>query len=251
MAKEADPSKPDPSKPAGPPKPVHIGGESIADRLLPHIKKILVGVIVLAVVLSAAFGFRACKRTRQAAETQKVAGVFATGMKPVAEPGTPPDPVKNPGFANLAERAQAMLDEAARTGAELAPEVKASLLLDAGKVDEAIAEYRRCESGLTIEAVLCREGLGIALETKATAETDSAARQKGLEEALEVFTRMQPVEDGPRRAYALYHQARLMGPRLLNKPAEAKALLEQAKQLSPPPDLVEMIDQRLAALGAE
>ncbi len=46
---------PDVSKPAEPPKPVHIGGESIADRILPHLKKIVIGVIVLAVILSIFF----------------------------------------------------------------------------------------------------------------------------------------------------------------------------------------------------
>ena len=59
------------------------------------------------------------------------------------------------------------------------------------------------------EGVLCREGLGIAVETKGLAETDPAARQKGLEEAHEWFVRMQPAEDGPRRAYSIYHQGRI------------------------------------------
>jgi tetratricopeptide (TPR) repeat protein len=240
--------KKDVSKAAEPPKPVHIGGESLLDRLLPHIKKIIVGAIITAVVIMTLFQVRNCKRTNQERETEKLAIALEAGQKPIAEPGTPPDPVKNPGFANQKERAEKILAELAAQGASPGPAARASLLLDAGKLDEAIAEYRTCEKGSTIEAVLCREGLGIALETKAAAETDPAARQKGLEEALAVFVRMQPAEDGPRRAYAIYHQGRIH--LMLGKRAEGKALFEKAKELTPPADLVQAIELRLLSLGA-
>jgi predicted negative regulator of RcsB-dependent stress response len=97
---------------------------------------------------------------------------------------------------------------------------------------------------------LCREGIGLAIEAKATAGKDSAARQKGLEEALAAFVAMQPDEAGPRRAYALYHQGRIQ--LLLGKRAEAKAQFEAAKTANKDGDreLMEMVEQRLAALGA-
>ncbi|MEO8706856.1 MAG: hypothetical protein ABI867_42915 [Kofleriaceae bacterium] len=244
----ASKDKDDAPKPAEGPKPVHIGGESLIERLLPHIKKILVGAVLTAVLAGTIVMIRSCKRTKEERETEKVASVFDVGRAPIVEKGTTPDPLKNPGFANEKDRAEKMLADAAKSEAKLAPEVKASLLIDAGKLDEAITEYRTCEIGITIEAVLCREGLGIAIETKALAEKDAAAKQKGLEEALAVFTRMQPAEDGPRRVYSIYHQGRLQ--LILGKKAEGKTLLEKAKELKPPQDLVQLIERRLAGLGA-
>ena len=46
------------SKPAEPPKPVQLGGESFLDRILPHMKKIIVGIIVLAAILIVIFPVR-------------------------------------------------------------------------------------------------------------------------------------------------------------------------------------------------
>lgn len=244
MAKDND----DAPKPAEGPKPVHIGGESLIDRLLPHVKKILVGAVLTAVIAGTIVMFRSCSRTKQERETEKISRVFDVGRLPIVEKGTTPDPIKNPGFASSKDRAEKMLEEATKIEAKLGSEVKGSLLMDAGKLDEAITEYRTCETGTTTEAVLCREGLGIAIETKALAEKDSPTQQKGLEEALAVFTRMQPAEDGPRRAYAIYHQGRVQI--LIGKIAEGKALLEKAKELKPTQDLQQAIDRRLAALGA-
>src|SRR2546430_2409671 len=78
---------------------------------------------------------------------------------------------------------------------------RASLLLQAGKLDDAISEYRKAQGLAGLDGVLAREGLGIALETKATQEKDASARQKGLEDALATFKAMQPDEKGPRAAY--------------------------------------------------
>lgn len=238
-------------KPKEPPKPVQLGGESVVDRLLPHIKKIIIGAIVLAVAVMGFFQIRNCKQAGQERETEKLASVFELGDKGFAEPGKPPDPIKNPGFANTKERAEKLLAEIDAKGVDLGtagPAMRASLLMDAGRTDEAIAAYQGCQAGQTIDATICREGLGIALETKAMAEKEPAARQKGLEDALAVFSRMQPADDGPRRAYAIYHQGRIQ--LLLGKKAEGKALLEKAKELSPPPDLSAEIERRLLSLGA-
>src|SRR6185503_10758512 len=95
-------------------------------------------------------------------------------------------------------------------GANANATFKASLLVQAGQLDDAIALYKKHQKGKTIDNVLAREGLGIALEMKAEAEKDAASRQKHLEEALAAFTSMQPDEKGPRYAYALYHQGRIL-----------------------------------------
>jgi tetratricopeptide (TPR) repeat protein len=83
---------------------------------------------------------------------------------------------------------------------------------------------------------------------KATQEKDATARQKGLEEALATFKSMQPDDKGPRAAYALYHQGRMLA--LLGKRDEAKAVFEKAKELGKNTDLAERVDERLAGLGA-
>ena len=248
----ADEEDIDVSKPKEPPKPVHIGGESLADKIIPHLKKIVVSIIVVAVILSVFFGIRAWKQSKQAESTEKLAKVMQVAQRPVAAPGMPPEELAKlkDAFADDKARAIAVLDEAAKTGADLAHSYRGGLLLDAGRVDDAIAEYRKGTSKSGIEGVLSREGLGIALETKGIAEKDTAARQKLFEEALATFTSMQPAKDGFRRGYALYHQARILD-HWLNKKAEAKALYEQAKEVGTPSvDLLVLIEKRLAALGA-
>ena len=247
MADEADL---DVSKPQEPPKAVHVGGESLADRILPHLKKIIVSVIVIAVVLSIFFGIRAWKQSKQADATEKVAKVMQLAQRKIAAPpmpgGPPPDPDS---FPDAKTRAAAILDEAAKQGADLEPAVKGGLMLDKGDIDGAIREYKVGIAKDGIEGVLAREGLGIALEAKAMAEKDPAARQKLLEEALAAFAAMQPKPDGARHAYALYHQGRLQ--QVLGKSAEAKALFEQAKTAgASSSELAQLIEKRLASLGA-
>lgn len=236
--------------PHEPPKPVHIGGESFLDRILPHIKKIIVGIIVIAVVLSAVFAVRWFRDRKQITATEKLDRVLAVAQEPIRGKDDKPDP-KKPTFASTKERAAAVLDAIAKEGTEAAGHAfRGGLLLDAGKTDDAIAEYKKGVADRTIEGVLCREGLGLALEAKAGAEKDPAARQKGLEEALAAFSSMQPDEAGPRRSYALYHQARLQ--LLLGKRADARALFEKAKAANKDADreIADLIEKRLAALGA-
>ncbi|MBA3499946.1 MAG: hypothetical protein H0T65_06225 [Deltaproteobacteria bacterium] len=246
----ADEEDIDVSKPKEPPKPVHIGGESLADRILPHLKKIIISVIVLAVILSIFFGIRAWKQSKQSDETEKVAKVMQLAQRKIAPPPMPgaPDPADPDSFADTKARAAAILDEAAKQGTTLDPAVKGGLMLDKGDVDGAIREYKAGTTKDGIQGVLSREGYGIALETKAMAEKDAAARQKGLEEALAAFNAMQPKE-GYRRAYALYHQGRIQ--QILGKPTEAKTLFEQAKTAgASSSELAQLIEKRLASLGA-
>lgn len=240
----------DVSKPAEPPKPVHIGGESFIDRILPHLKKIIVATIVLAVVLSAIFTVRWFKERKQITATEKLDRVLEVAEQPIRGKDEKPEPNK-PSYANAKERAAAVLDAIAKQGTEAGGfAFRGGQLLDTGKPDEAITEYRKGVTDKTVEGLLCREGLGLALEAKAAAEKDPAVRQKGLEEALTAFVAMQPDDAGPRRAYALYHQARLQ--LLLGKRADARALFEKAKQANKEADheIADLIEKRLAALGA-
>lgn len=239
----------DASKPAEPPKPVHIGGESLLDRLLPHMKQIIIAIAVVSVVLVVIFTIRWFRERGQIADTKKLDHVLDVAREPIRGKDEKPDP-QTPSFGDAKERGQAVLAEMAKQGTDATGHAfRGGQLMDAGKIDDAIAEYRQGTGDKMIEGVLCREGLGIALETKALAEKDNAARQKGLEEALAAFTAMQPDEAGMRRAYALYHQGRIQ--QTLGKRAEAKALFEKAKAaIKSDDDLARLVTKRLAALGA-
>lgn len=241
----------DVSKPAEPPKPVHIGGESVLDRILPHMKQIIVAIVVIAVVLMVVFFVRWIQERKEKAETRKLDDILEVAREPVRAKDAKPDP-KSPSFADAKERGAAVLAEIAKQDTDIAGHAfRGGQLLDAGKIDDAIAEYRKGTGDRTIEGVLCREGLGFALEAKAAAEKDAAARQKGLEDALTAFAAMQSDENGLRRAYALYHQGRIQ--QLLNKRAEAKALFEKATEANKAGhdrELADLLEKRLAALGA-
>lgn len=251
---DKDDKKPTPAattaQPGFDPKPVQLGGESLLDRLLPHIKQIVIGILVVVGVLTVIFTIRYIKERGRRSETTKVASVLDVAQRDIqsgVEIGVKGP--KRPTFGTNKERAQAVVAElnkynpSATRGA-----FKASMLVQAGNLDEAITEYRKHTKGKTLDAVLAREGLGIAIEMKAEQEKDAAARQKGLEEALAAFQAMQPDEKGPRYAYALYHQGRILA--LLGKNAEAKTQFEKAKELGGDTGLPSLIDERLAGLGA-
>ena len=148
----------DPATPAEPPKPVHIGGESFVDRVLPHIRKILVGAVLIAVIATGVAAVRWFGERKHVAETEKLDRVLVVAQTPTREPGEKADP-KKPGFADAKERAGAVLDAIAKQGTDAAGHAyRGGLLLDVGKVDDAIAEYRRGTADPTIEGVLAREG---------------------------------------------------------------------------------------------
>jgi tetratricopeptide (TPR) repeat protein len=239
----------DVSKPVEPPKPVHVGGETLLDRVLPHMKQIIIALAVISVVLVVIFTIKWIKERGQIEGTRKLDQILEVAREPIRAKDEKPDPQK-PSFGDPKERGGAVLGEIAKQGTDVAGHAfRGGQLLDAGKVDDAIAEYRLGIADKTIEGVMCREGLGLALEAKALTEKDTAARQKGLEEALAAFTAMQPDEAGMRRAYALYHQGRIQ--QLLGKRAEAKALFEKAKAaIKSDHDLADLVEKRLAALGA-
>jgi tetratricopeptide (TPR) repeat protein len=233
---------------AEPPKPVHIGGESFIDRVRPHLKQIIVVVSVAVVVLLVIFGIKAFHERTERKTTDGLDHVLEVARQPIRGKDEKVDP-KKPSFASEKERAIAVL---ALPGIETAGSAfRGGMLLDAGKPDEAATEYRKGIAAKTVEGVLCREGLGLALEAKASAEKDPTARQKALEDTLAAFTAMQPDEAGPRRAHALYHQGRIQ--LLLGKRSEAKSAFEAAKLANKEgtdQELAELVEKRLAALGA-
>lgn len=228
MASKNDQDNVDTAKPTFDPKAVNIGGESLVERIMPHIKKILVMFILAAVVVSAVFMVRWRKTVKEEDRTAQFMSVLEVARTPL-DPD--PDPkAKDPTYKTEKDRATAVLDAMVKHGVDGGTLYKAGVLLDAGKYDDAIAAYKTCEEKMDLDGVLCREGLGIALEDKALLAQDAVAKEKGLNEALAAFAAMQPDEAGPRRAFALYHQGRIQA--TLGKKAEAKAMLEKAKTLA-------------------
>jgi tetratricopeptide (TPR) repeat protein len=244
-----------PTKPAAAKTPTSEPGESFVDRLLPHVKKIALGAILLTVVLSVYYATRWFSERKEIEATDKLAAVIEVADEPVRQAGVPADP-KRPTYASEKERANAVLDAIVKQGAEAEGHAyRGAMLVDSGRLDEAITEYKLGIATPGIDGVLAREGLGLAQEMKAASEKDPAAQQKGYEEALATFKTMQPDDNGPRRAYALYHQGRML--QLLGKNAEAKAAYLKAKELGKGTDLVPedprmppLVDNRLQALGA-
>lgn len=236
------------------PKAVSVGGESLVDRVYPYRKKIGVFVVLgfaVWAVIAIVIHFR---DSRHEQRTDKLAAVLDVADRKVADPTAPPDPNaavkdKDPTFATAQERANAVLDALVKQGTDAAgPTFRASVLVSAGKLDEAITEYKKAEHKPGIDGVLAREGLGLTQEMKAEHEKDQTAVQKGFQDALATFAAMQPDDKGPRYAYGLYHQARMLG--LLNKPADAKAMYEKAKEAAKDSsELAPLIEQRLASLG--
>ncbi len=238
-----------PAVPGVNPVPVKIGGESILDRILPHMKKILVAIGVTTVVLTVIFARKWWVERGEQKETLKLAVVLQASDETVRPKGDTLDP-KHPTYESVEERANAVLTAAAAQGVELAPAYLGGMLLDAGKVDEAIAAYKQGIGLPDPDGVLSREGLGLALEQKAVAEKDATAKNRGLEEALQAFEGMQPDPNGPRYAYGQYHVGRIL--MLLDKKSEAKEAFTKAKEAAKTsPDLLpRLIDKRLAMLGA-
>ena len=256
MADKDDKKAPSEGEARFDPKPVQVGGDSIVDRLLPHKKKII-GLILLGFAVWGVIAIvMYIKDKRETRATNQLAKVLDVADKPVHAPpaatgsgsAAAPPPATD-SFPDDKTRALAVLSALATENTDKAgPAYQASMLVAAGKIDEAIALYRTGQNKPGLEGVLAREGLGLALETKANGEKDAAAKKKDLEDALAAFQAMQPDDKGPGHAYALYHQGRIL--MQLQRKDEAKATLQKAKDAGKDPDLVEHIDERLAMLGA-
>lgn len=232
------------------PVPVHIGGDTILDRLLPHVKKIAVGALVVAVILLAVFGYRWYKDRNRASATTQLARALDLLQREVKkpDPDEKPDPsVKAPpSYPSYKDRAVATVAELDRGAMVVTEPFRAGLLLDAGRLDDAEAAYRRGSTRKDLEGVLAREGLGFVAEARAHAAKDAGERQKHLEAALAAFRAAQPDDAGPHRDHALYHEGRILA--LLDKKPEAVAALEKALEVVPETELESAINDRLAQL---
>lgn len=235
---------------------VHVGGESLADRLMPHMKKFVVAAIALTLILSAYFGMRWWKHRKEAQSTDRLARALEVGgreikaaedMPPIPDPAAVDEPETFPSYAARAEATLAQLKKVGQTRGA-ASLYEAQLLVQANKLDEALALYKKLGAGASTDAAIAREGVGVVLETKAGATKDAAEHQKLLEEALAAYRSIQTDDKGPRRDYSLYHEARVLEE--MGKPADAITALKKAQEVTPDSQLKPLIEQHLATLGA-
>ncbi len=234
---------------------VHIGGESLLDRLIPHMKKIVVLAIGGTVVLCIFFGVRWWKHRKAEQATNQLALALERGSVMVI-PGYEPDPADATSkdipttYGSYAKRAEETLAGLQKAGQVrgAASLYEAQLLVQTGKLDEALAIYKRVGAGTSTDAAVAREGVGVVLETKASTAQDKAEQQRLLEEALAAYRAVQADDAGPRRDYALYHEGRVL--ESMGKTSDAVAVLQKALVVAPETQLKPLIEQRLAALGA-
>ncbi|HEU5270264.1 MAG TPA: hypothetical protein VFU36_10100, partial [Jatrophihabitans sp.] len=125
----------DASKPVEPPKPVHIGGESLLDRLVPHMKQIIIAIAVVSAVLVVIFTIKWFKERGQVAATRKLDQILEVAREPIRGKDEKPDPQK-PSFGDPKERGGAVLSEIAKQGTDVTGHAfRGGQLMDAGKVD--------------------------------------------------------------------------------------------------------------------
>jgi predicted negative regulator of RcsB-dependent stress response len=219
-------NQPDQPTPGFNPNPVHIGGESFADRVLPHLKKILVFVGIFAVVIGGFLVWRWVQHRGAEKATAALVVAVDTVDEPVAPPGE--DGAEEPGFASHRERAEAALARLrqvrgdARSGAAM---LEADLLVELGQLDEAERIYRKLARRRGLEGAVAREALGQVAEARAHA-AEGPARATAFEQALEAYRAVQPEETGARRADALYHEGRVLAQ--LGRTADARTAFDQA-----------------------
>lgn len=230
--------------------PVHVGGDSFLDRIVPHLKKIAVALVAVAAVLTVVFIWRWWKHSQAEEATEHLARALEVGDRTVIPVDIDLGDNMPDHFKTQNELAQATLAELGKAGQVrgAASLYEAHMLLQAGKLDEALARYRALGSGQGVDGAIAREGIAVVLEAKASTNKDPAQRQQQLEEALTAFRAIQTSDNGPRREYALYHEGRML--ELLGKSSEAIAPLQQALIVAPETPLRSAIEMRLSALGA-
>lgn len=257
------------------------GVSQVAEKLKPHMKVIAVVTSALALILVGWYTYQHLAQRSEAQATALYREALELADLPVVPPPEVTDEAKDgakPDEAGAAkpEAEAATKDEAgeitsfpshqARADAVLVPLTTlqaehgstrsaraarlfhAAALYDAGRFQDAIAMYQEilADESMSSVAITARTGLGYAQEALALANEDQAARQAGLEAALATFRQIQPAEDGPRREYALYHEARILA--TLGKREEAAAALNKAIEVAPDSPLRNDIRQRLAQL---
>jgi tetratricopeptide (TPR) repeat protein len=234
-----------------------------ADAVRPHIKAIGLVLAGLAVVIIGLAVWTSLSGKKAAQATDSFGKLVAEATATVDEAGpqieliTAGGQMKEAKYKTFKERTDAALslvktlDFPSSKVEARAKAVEAGLLYDAGKYDEALAAYRAflgSDPGAEL-AARAREGIGYGLEAKALAQTDAAARNAGLDEALKAFSELAPGEKDPLHGLGLYHQARIKA--LKGDKPGAVELLKKALEKEPAPDLAEEINSRLALLEAK
>ncbi len=268
MADPKPPSKPaaaaEPPAPASKgraegidPKAVYVGGESLADRLLPHAKKMLIGIGVVAGILGIYFVYQWYARSKAEKATSALMTAVNEYHREVVEPPAEPeeiDPDLPPPprtFATDAERTTAALAAIANVPGSHRKAVallEARLLLAADRNADAVAVYERTSKVKGLEGVLAREGLAHNAEDAALELDPGEGRAAALRGALELYRAAQPAEDGPRREIALYNEGRILA--MLGDKDGARAAFAKAAEKADP-ELESTIDVRLSQLDAK
>lgn len=229
--------------------------------LAPHKMKILgvTGGVVVVLIAISIWSWYDKRRATNA--TRSFAVAIETLKAEVGEPDAvdplQPKPKDAPlRFTTAKERSEAALaafvklekDYAKAGAAKQARLIKAGLLYDLARYDEAVAEYERYlkvapDSELRTVA---REGLGYAQEARALAQKDATAQAAGLDEALRTFEQLQPDDKGYYRDMALYHQGRIRASK--GQRDEALQLFRQALDKTTSQSLRKQINNRIALL---
>jgi tetratricopeptide (TPR) repeat protein len=237
--------------------------ERAIEALRPYLRQIAVGAVALVVVVTIVEIWGSMRTRKAGAATAELGKVLDTATAGVEEAGPDieqlqagePEPAR---FKTYKDRAEAEVAAAqalqasygASSVGKQADLIAAGALYDLGKLDEAAAKYQAVlASGPGEElAALAHEGLGNALEAKALAQTDAAAKGAGLDAAAAAYADIERDEKGPHGNDALYHQARIKA--LKGDKAGAIELYKKVMAKNPNPMLAESIQGRLALLGA-
>jgi tetratricopeptide (TPR) repeat protein len=232
------------------------GVQTTAERLKPYVPHIVVGSGAILVVSIAVALFSWLGDRRAQAATASFSEVVAVTGQRVGMPVFTGGELSPPEFDTAEARATAALGRletlqkshgSARVSSR-ARLLEGKLLLEVGRYEEARAAFRAVadSNAPAILRVQAREGLGYSYEEEAFAAEDAAARERGLERALEHFEQMQPREDGLLRAYALFHQGRVLA--ALGRTDEAVERLEEGRNTDGGVGVRAEIDDRLALL---
>ncbi len=234
---------------------------SLGDIIQPHIKKmVFIGALVMAGLIAwKAMDWRHEEKSKDATTA------YMTAMKSIDAPVVGPDdaplpesPVERLTYETDEQRQKASLLALSKVRSnhsgivlsKLAGPHEARILLSEGKYDEALAAFQKFSKSDAPEPLrmAALEGAAYSLEAKAMANEDAAARQSGLESALQAFANLQPAEGGPMRDYSLYHQGRLLV--AMGKTDEGIAKYKQVLSEQPDSPLKLSIEGRLANLDS-
>jgi tetratricopeptide (TPR) repeat protein len=231
------------------------GFDDLAARVTPHAGKLAAAAGIIVVGAFAFLGWRWYSEREAGKATWAFAEVIDKATARV-EAGATPSESDEPSFPTGEARAQAALAQLAtfeqqHGGTDVANRtllVKASLLFDLGRFDEAVEQYERflARDPDPVAAFVAREGKGYAREAKALALTDAAQKKAALAPAAAAFKDIQTDPKGRFYASAAYHQGRIAA--LQGLDSAAVDLFKKALAARPGYALEEQIKGRLALL---